>query len=306
MDERTLPPPPAERPGPEVCYRHPDVVTGVHCTRCGRPICPDCMHPAPVGHRCPTCVAEARREFRRGPGRRIAVANAKATSVTVILLAAIGIMFVLQSATDVDTLGAALPIAIASGEWWRMLSSIFLHAGILHLLFNGWGLYIFGPIVERTFGRVQMLTIFLVSGFIGSVASYVGRPMTPEGVFTPAVGASGALFGLVGAVLVHSYRRRNSAVGRANLQWAVMIIVLNLAIGLSVPRIDILAHIGGAIGGAACAFVAERLDRRRALEWAGYAAIVLIGVALTIVQTERIRDAFLQFLGPQFLGGPLT
>jgi rhomboid protease GluP len=214
-------------------------------------------------------------------------------------IAAIGLMFVLQSATELD-LGPAVPLLIAQGEWWRMLSSIFLHAGIVHLLFNGWGLYIFGPIVERTFGRLETLTIFLVSGFIGSVASYVARPLGPE-LAVPAVGASGALFGFVGAVLVHSYRRRNSAVGRATLQWALMIIVLNLVIGLSVPRIDIMAHVGGAIGGAACAFVADRLDRRKALQWVGYAAIIAIGIALTVVQTQRIHDAF-----PELFGGPLT
>lgn len=303
MDERTLPPPPAEQPGPEVCYRHPNVITGVHCTRCGRPICPDCMNAAPVGHHCPTCVAEARSEFRRGPGRRIAVANVKATSITMILLAIIGVMFVLQSATDLERDAAAVPVLIAQGEWWRMLTSIFLHAGIVHLLFNGWGLYIFGPLVERTFGRLGMLTIFLVSGFIGSVASYVARPVALPDILIPAVGASGALFGLVGAVLVHSYRRRNSAVGRANLQWALMIIVLNLVIGFSVPRIDIMAHIGGAIGGAACAFVAERLDRRKALEWAGYAAIIVIGLVLTVVQTQRIHDAFPELFA---FGSPLT
>jgi rhomboid protease GluP len=171
-----------------------------------------------------------------------------------------------------------------------MLSSIFLHANVVHLLFNGWGLYIFGTVVEKTFGRLRMLTIFLVSGFIGSVASYVARPIAD--VLIPSVGASGALFGLVGAVLVHSYRRRNSPLGRANLQWVAMIIVLNLVIGFSVPQIDLMAHIGGAVGGAACAAVAELLDRKKTVEWAGYAAIVLVGVVLTIVQTDRILGAF--------------
>ena len=89
----TMPPPPSSV---ERCYRHPDVQTGVHCTRCGRPICPDCMRSAPVGHHCPTCVEEARKEFRQGPGRRIAVANAKATSVTAVLLVAIGAVYVLE------------------------------------------------------------------------------------------------------------------------------------------------------------------------------------------------------------------
>ena len=83
-----IPPPP---PGGTHCYRHPDVATGVHCTRCGRAICPDCMIAAPVGHQCPTCVAEARSEYRKGPGRRVAVSRAKATSVTSVLLVLMGI-----------------------------------------------------------------------------------------------------------------------------------------------------------------------------------------------------------------------
>ena len=132
MDERTLPPPPADQPGPEVCYRHPDVMTGVHCTRCGRPICPDCMNPAPVGHHCPTCVAEARREFRKGPGRRVAVANASATSLTTLTLAAIGVMFIVQlvvggpenlldpNTFDLIDMGGAVPALIADGQWWRV------------------------------------------------------------------------------------------------------------------------------------------------------------------------------------------
>ena len=96
MDESTLPPPPPTGV-PEFCYRHPNVETGVHCTRCGKPICPECMIPAPVGHQCPDCVDEARREFRKGPGRRIAVANVRRqASATMVLLVAIGAMYVVE------------------------------------------------------------------------------------------------------------------------------------------------------------------------------------------------------------------
>src|SRR5919198_3043877 len=86
----TLPPPPTR----EHCYRHPDVETGVHCTRCGRPICPECMIPAPVGHQCPQCVADARREFREGPARRIR--SLGATSATRVLLISIAVVFVVE------------------------------------------------------------------------------------------------------------------------------------------------------------------------------------------------------------------
>ena len=168
----TLPPPPTT----ERCYRHPDVETGVHCTRCGRPICPECMIPAPVGHQCPECVAEARREFRQGPGRRIAVANVRSkASVTMILLLMIGAMFVVEvvaggpgslmngpSGLKLIDLGASVAVAqkpggdlvgIATGQYWRLFSAMFLHAGIIHIAFNAYALWIFGRVVEEELGR---------------------------------------------------------------------------------------------------------------------------------------------------------
>ena len=168
----TLPPPPTT----ERCYRHPDVETGVHCTRCGRPICPECMIPAPVGHQCPECVAEARREFQRGPGRRVAVANVKSkASVTVILLLMMGAMFVLEvlaggpgalmngpSGLKLIDLGASVAVAqtpggdlvgIATGQYWRLFSAMFLHAGIIHIAFNAYALWIFGRVVEEELGQ---------------------------------------------------------------------------------------------------------------------------------------------------------
>jgi membrane associated rhomboid family serine protease len=184
-----IPPPP---PGGDHCYRHPEVATGVHCTRCGRPICPECMIAAPVGHQCPTCVAEAKREYRQGPGRRVAVANAKAISVTTVLLALMGVGYVLEVAAGgagslvsgpntlhLVRLGASVGLAqlpngdvvgIATGQEWRMVTAIFLHGGILHLLFNAYALWIFGPVVERELGRGRFLAIFLTTGLFASAA----------------------------------------------------------------------------------------------------------------------------------------
>ena len=153
-----IPPPPPEG---DHCYRHPAVPTGVHCTRCGRPICPECMIAAPVGHQCPNCVAEARSEYRKGPGRRVAVANAKATSVTSVLLVLMGVGYLLEvvvggagallqgpNVVDLIKLGASVGLAqlspggdlvgIATGQEWRMLTAIFLHGGIFHILMNAY------------------------------------------------------------------------------------------------------------------------------------------------------------------------
>jgi membrane associated rhomboid family serine protease len=263
MEQRpAIPPPPTE----DRCYRHPGVATGVHCTRCGRPICTDCMVPAPVGHQCPNCVAEARREFRRGPGRRIAVANAKGASITKLLLLAIGAMYVVEvavggpgslltgpSEAQLVRLGASVPLVqrangallgIAAGQYWRLFTSMFLHAGILHIAFNAYALWLFGQMVEREFGHTRMLVIYLVSGFLASVASYAFGP-----VGTVGVGASGAIFGIFGAFIAFNYRRRHLAQAAANLRWAMTLILLNAFLAFAFRGIDWRAHVGGFVAG---------------------------------------------------------
>jgi membrane associated rhomboid family serine protease len=266
-DEMTLPPPP---PAAEYCYRHPNVETGVHCTRCGRPICPDCMIPAPVGHQCPECVAEARREFRQGPGRRIAAANIRrSASVTTALLVAIGAMFLVELANGgpgslmtgpangklVD-LGASLGlgqradgsfIGIATGQYWRLVSSMFLHAGVLHIAFNAYALWIFGTVVEQELGRIRLLLIYFATGIVASAASYA---FSPSPVIV-SVGASGAIFGLFGILLsagrLHHPVDRQS---RALVGQVGFLIVINLVFGFaSGGTIDNFAHIGGLVAG---------------------------------------------------------
>src|SRR3989304_581193 len=139
----------------EACYRHPDQETRVHCTRCGRPICPDCMTPAPVGHHCPTCVAEGRRTVRRGRTALLAV-NAGVFLLDLLLGGAL-----LRA-------GAMVPVLVAAGEWWRLATAVFLHAGLMHLLLNSIALYIFGNLVEGALGTARFLAIYAVSGFCAS------------------------------------------------------------------------------------------------------------------------------------------
>ena len=234
MAEDQLPSPPA--PTIEVCYRHPDVQTRVHCTRCERPICPDCMIPAPVGFQCPECVEEARREFRKGPGRPFR----GGISVTKALLVAIAIPFVIEivvggpralfdpSAQLLFDLGAMAPPAVADGQFWRLFTAMFLHAGLLHVALNAYFFWLFGRVVESVFGRTWMLLIFLVSGFLASVASYAFGP-----VLALAVGASGAISGVFGAFIAYNYRRRHLAANAANLRMALTVIVLNAFIAIA-------------------------------------------------------------------------
>jgi membrane associated rhomboid family serine protease len=310
-EETTLPPPP---PTIERCYRHSDVETGVHCTRCGRPICPDCMIPAPVGHQCPECVAEARREFRQGPGRRIAAANIKRTaSVTTVLLAMIAAMFVIELANGgagslmtgpskdklVD-LGASIGLAqrvdgsfigIAAGQYWRLVSSMFLHAGLLHIAFNAYALWIFGAVVEQELGRIRLLLIYFATGIVASAASYAFSPSP----IIVSVGASGAIFGIFGAFVAYNYRRRHLAIAAARLRSAISIVVINLVITFAIPEIDWRAHVGGFIAGLFAGFAAEGVGTqasRRAILVAGFVGLLVVAFGLVAWHTSQLRTQF--------------
>jgi membrane associated rhomboid family serine protease len=303
MAEDQLPSPPA--PTIEVCYRHPDVQTRVHCTRCERPICPDCMIPAPVGFQCPECVEEARREFRKGPGRPFR----GGISVTKALLVAIAIPFVIEivvggpralfdpSAQLLFDLGAMAPPAVADGQFWRLFTAMFLHAGLLHVALNAYFFWLFGRVVESVFGRTWMLLIFLVSGFLASVASYAFGP-----VLALAVGASGAISGVFGAFIAYNYRRRHVAANAANLRMALTVIVLNAFIAVVYTSIDWRAHVGGLVAGFALGYLADDAvpARQRAVaRFAGVATLLALGIALVVWRTAEIRSlpGFDQFFG---------
>lgn len=301
MAEDHLPFPPA--PTIEVCYRHPDVQTRVHCTRCDRPICPDCMIPAPVGHQCPECVEQARRDFRSGPGRALR----GGVSATNALLVAIAIPFVIEvilggpqalfnpSAEILFDMGAMQPIAVADGQFWRLFTAMFLHVGLLHIALNAYFFWLFGRMVEASFGRTWMVLIYVVAGFLASVASYAFGPVT-----TLAVGASGAISGVFGAFIAYNYRRRQHAMNAANLRLALTVIVLNAVIAIGYSSIDWRAHVGGLVAGFALGYLADSSGparQRAVVRFAGVATLVAIGIALVLWRTAEIRSAFPQFFG---------
>jgi membrane associated rhomboid family serine protease len=301
MVEDHLPSPPA--PTIEVCYRHPDVQTRVHCTRCDRPICPDCMIPAPVGHQCPECVEQARRDFRSGPGRALR----GGVSATNALLVAIAIPFVIEvilggpqalfnpSAEILFDMGAMQPIAVADGQFWRLFTAMFLHVGLLHIALNAYFFWLFGRMVEASFGKTWMVLIYVVAGFLASVASYAFGPVT-----TLAVGASGAISGVFGAFIAYNYRRRQHAMNAANLRMALTVIVLNAVIAIGYSSIDWRAHVGGLVAGFALGYLADSSGparQRAVVRFAGVATLVAIGIALVLWRTAEIRSAFPQFFG---------
>jgi rhomboid protease GluP len=189
------------------------------------------------------------------------------------------------------TLGWKDSGAIMNGEYWRLVTPIFLHANLLHLGFNSYALYILGPQVERYFGYMRFVVIYLLSGIAGVIASMTFKPAAYS------VGASGAIFGLVGALIVYLYQNRDlfGGMGRRRLMSAIQVAAINLLIGLS-PGIDNWGHIGGMVGGAAITWllgplfalesgydVRPRVEDRRpvAARWAATFASVAALVALT-------------------------
>lgn len=310
-----LPPPPPTRPPErtsgltfETCYRHPDVQTGVHCTRCGRPICPDCMREAPIGHQCPDCAREARRGSTMVRPRMVIGGTPVVTraliganlAVFVIEVAVGGAQSLFSGPTghQLYQLGALYPSAVASGQYWRLLTMMFLHIGLFHIFFNMWALAVLGPMVEGAFGRTWFVVIYFVTGFLAGVASYTfgypGSPALGRASGELAAGASGAIFGLFGAWLAFAIRRRHTAFGRAQLNWAVTIIAINAALTFTIHNLDWHAHVGGLIGGLAAGWVAEGFGSntwRQTLRVLGTVALVAIGVVLLIHRTADLRAA---------------
>src|SRR5215218_10518827 len=254
----------------EFCYRHPNRETGVRCSNCERPICPACMTSTPVGMRCPEC-ARQRQSVRTMRGT-----SGEPTLTYVLIginvLVALGAMLGGASATGSGFGGSALlddgsvsRAAIADGEYWRVLTAGFLHAGFFHLLFNMFSLYILGSLLEPAIGKLRFGLIYFVSLLAGSFGALLLEPDAPT------VGASGAIFGLMGAAVI-VLRNRGLGVMESGLGiW----ILLNLVVTFTVPNISIGGHVGGLVGGAVAALVLFELNHRIRLPEA--AAAVLCG-----------------------------
>lgn len=183
----------------------------------------------------------------------------RAAPVTYALIAINLVIFVVgQASPDLRvrmfTDGAQQHFLVANtGEWWRLFSAMFLHLDFVHVGFNMWALFLFGPAVERRFGSVSFAALYLACG-LGGGAMYhlVGR-------LEPAIGASGAIFGIFGALIAATYRQRHTPAGRAVFSQLVMLLALNLAIPLIVPNVAWEAHVGGLVAGLAIAAAWDHL-----------------------------------------------
>ena len=286
-----------------VCYRHADRETYIRCQRCERPICPDCMNPAAVGFQCPDCVKEGARTTRqaRTPygGRR----HAGGPVVTWTLMGLNLLVFLAVSSTGsggsrvLTTLGllpqggyfadasssggAYLARGVSEGASWQLLTSMFTHAQVWHIVFNMMALYLLGPQLEMVLGRLRFAVLYLLSGLVGSATVYWLAPAS-----SLTIGASGAVFGLMGALLVLALK-----VG-GNVQGLLTLLAVNGVITvLGAQYISWQGHLGGLVGGLLLGWVmvyAPR-ERRGITQAAGTTLVVVLLLAAVIVRTVMLR-----------------
>ena len=250
----------------ETCYRHPSRETGVSCSSCGRPICPDCMTTTPVGMRCPECATQ------KTQVRTIASLSGGDPMLTYVLIG-INVLMYFGSRSGGsafnDLVLAGLPVA--DGELWRLVTGGFLHGGLLHLAFNMYLLYILGGMLEPSLGKLRFGAIYFTSLLTGALGAILLTEPTQG-----TVGASGAVFGLMGAALVFLRAR-----GIDPMQSGLLpMILLNLAISF-IPglNISIGGHLGGLAGGLLTGWIVTRLAARRSNPLIPVAACAVIAVA---------------------------
>ncbi len=244
------------------------------------------MTPAPVGHHCPTCVAEGRKQARR-IRRPFARPRSVATTLLAINLAVFGIDAVLGLAGRPRALldaGAMIPSLVAGGEWWRLLTAAFLHGNIGHLGMNMLVLWYVGAPLETALGRGRFLLLYLVSGLAGSAGALL---LSPDAV---TVGASGAVYGVFGAALV--LERQGVHVLGGN---AFGLVVINLLFTFAFARfgISVGGHLGGLAGGALAMLAFSRLGRAHGLYgrpgMLGIAGVLAVGIASVLVSYLQVQ-----------------
>jgi membrane associated rhomboid family serine protease len=302
--------PPAGTP---VCYRHPGRETYIRCNRCERPICPDCMREAAVGHQCPECVAEGRRSVRQTRTAFGGSTVGRQGYVTITLIVANVLMLLLSLASarnpgnalagggiggllggrtplmdqlavigrcvNTDT-GQAVPCGVADGEYYRLFTAMFMHYGALHLLMNMYALWILGRTLEAFLGPVRFLALYLVAGLGGNVAAYLFQP----GALS--AGASTAIFGLFAALFLVLRRLGLNAAS------VLPVIIINLVFTITVPGISIAGHLGGfVVGGLVGAGLAYAPRAHRGVIQAVTIATAIVALGgLSLWQTAALTS----------------
>jgi membrane associated rhomboid family serine protease len=273
------------------CYRHPDRETGLSCSVCERPICTECMTMAPVGIRCPEHSGKPQGVQRMTTGVRRVSFEGTGALVTKTLIAINVLVFLVNLAQgaslsrnggELFVRGLLYGPVVADGDWWRLLTAAFLHGSILHLGMNMLMLWWIGGPVEEALGRGRFLALYIASALAGSAGALLVSPNALT------VGASGAIFGILGAALVFEQQGLHVLGGSA-----LSIIVLNLVLTFAVPNISIGGHIGGLVGGAVCGLALSRFGRGHAFYGRpgllGVLGVVAVGVASVVVAYWKVR-----------------
>ena len=278
------------------CYRHPDRETGVSCSECGRGICPDCMVFAPVGIRCPDHAGVAQGPARVTTGVRRAAYEGGGALVTKTLIGINVLVFFMNLAQGSSLsrvsgslfergalyIGSPFTSGLADGEWWRLITSAFLHGSLIHLGMNMLVLWIVGIPVEQAIGRGRFLALYIVSGLAGSAGALLFDPNAVT------VGASGAIYGILGAALVLESQGSHVLGGQA-----FGLIVFNLVPTFAIPNISIGGHLGGLAGGALAMLALSRFGRTHAIYGrpglVGVAGLIAVGLASVLIAYARVQ-----------------
>ena len=262
----------------ETCYRHPTRETGVSCSNCGRPICPDCMTSTTVGMRCPECAKQRTRV--------VTMRNLAAVPRVTYALIAINVLAFFTEQGQFTIYGSGVGgSVVANGvidrfdvhvnhQYWRLVTSAFLHENLIHIGFNMYLLYLLGLMLEPAIGSVRFAAAYFTSLLAGSAGVLVATSGS-------SLGASGAIFGLMGVAVVE-LRARGISVMQSGIGGLILI---NLAISFAVPGISVGGHIGGLLGGLLAGYALRAGERQRslALGLAGCAALSVIAVAISLI-----------------------
>lgn len=294
------------------CYRHAGKETWIRCQRCERPICPDCMREAAVGFQCPECVARGAKETRTGRtayGGRVS-SNPQGTVVGLIALnvavwlavtATGGISSLLAQKLMLTSVGRCLTqngegwyrgaeqgvcavyggvwqAGAAEGAWWQLMTHGFVHVDLMHLALNCLALWILGPVIEEALGRTRFLALYLLATFAAGVTILWFAAPTSS-----TLGASGGVFGLMGALLVLFAKRRGDVRG------VLLLLALNGVVTFTVPHISWQGHLGGLVGGALAAAVLIWAPRASRTLWQALGLAVLVGVLLALCAVRVLQ-----------------
>ncbi|GGU41893.1 rhomboid family intramembrane serine protease [Streptomyces violascens] len=287
----------ARQAGLPGCYRHPGVHTGIRCARCERPICPECMISASVGFQCPDCVrsgsgtghARTANQPRTLAGGTLAAGDPQL--FTKILIGINVAAFVVQQIVGFRFTGAfyllgGWPVqgfdgvqGVAEGQWYRLLTSMFLHGSYIHIAFNMLSLWWLGGPLEAALGRARYLALYFVSGLAGGALTYLLAARDQ-----PSLGASGAIFGLFGAMAVLMRRMKY------DMRPVIGLLVVNLIITFAWSGIAWQAHVGGLVAGVlvGIGMVHAPAERRGVVQWGTCALVLAVSVVMVLIRTAQL------------------